>query len=278
MLRMVIANWSYHHILPVNWCFLPISYVIWNIYVVHIECKEGTLNGYSFTHISSPVIASQSRLPPLERTCWELYFMCQRQIRKVQHKTPKHQGKVSVPKVVFKLETHKVGLREQLMPLSNAENGNCKLIISSHFASQLVFSTHQLRYMKHLRCTFWMSGRHTEWVFFTHISSPVIASQSRLPPLERTCWELYFMCQRQIRKCNTKRQNIKGKFQYQKLSSNSKLIRWDYASSWCHCQMLRMVIANWSYHHILPVNWCFLPISYVIWNIYVVHFECKEAH
>jgi hypothetical protein len=80
--------------------------------------------------------------------------MCQHQIRKVQHKTLKHQGKVSVPKVVFKLETHKVGLREQLMPLSNNENGNCKLITSSHFASQLVLFTQQLRYMKHLRCTF----------------------------------------------------------------------------------------------------------------------------
>jgi hypothetical protein len=128
----------------------------------------------------------------------------------MQHKTLKHQGKVSVPKVVFKLETHKVGLREQLMPLSNAENGNCKLIISSHFASQLLFSTHQLRYINiyvvHIECR-----RHTKWVFFTHISSPVIASQSRLPPLERTCQELYFMCQRRIRKCNTKRQNIKDK-------------------------------------------------------------------
>jgi hypothetical protein len=168
----------------------------------------------------------------------------------VQHKTPKHQGKVSVPKVVFKLETHKVGLREQLMPLSNAENGNCKwsyhhiLPVNCCFLpiGYVIWNIHV--YILNVR-------RHTEWVFFTHISSPVIASQSRLPPLERTCQELYFTCQRRIRRCSTKRQNIMGKFQWQKSSSNSKFIRWDYASNWYHCQMLRMAIANWSYHHIL---------------------------
>jgi hypothetical protein len=177
---------------------------------------------------------------------------------------PKHHDKVSVAKVFFKLEIHKVGLRQQLIPLSNAANGNCNVIISSHFASQLLFSNHRLRYINihvaHIEC---QEGTLNGY-FFTHISRPVIASQSRLPPLERTCQELYFTCQRRIRRCSTKCQNIMTKFQWQKSSSNSKFIRWDYASNWYHCQMLRMAIATWSYHHIFPVNCCFLPIGYVI--------------